>query len=324
MPADVITLARRFRSQLMAQDAVQLERLARAYETLYRRLKDKIDLLIAEIGDLENPTRGQVIRLARYRSLIDGIEKELTQYSNFLGFEIGSNSVALIDQAANDAAALLMSYGVADFAKLPTGAVETLLGFLSPEGPLYKRIGQLAKENASIVAEKIVEAVGLGYNPVKLAGTIDQYLGGGLTDALRMARTAQLYTYREATRANYANNADVVQGWIWWAELEGSPPPCMSCVAQHGKIFPLTQTLNDHHNGRCAMLPYVGDNPVDMSGQTWFEKQSAGTQKAMMGAQKYEAWKDGKFDFSKLTVETENDIYGTMKSEASLKALVDE
>ena len=98
----------------------------------------------------------------------------------------------------------------------------------------------------------------------------------------------------------------------------------MSCIALHGQVFPVGTLCDDHHNGRCAMLPYVKgmDNPVNQTGEQWFNKQSESTQKNMMGDAKWQAWKDGKFEFGQLSKEYYDDVYGNMKGEASLKSLL--
>jgi hypothetical protein len=44
----------------------------------------------------------------------------------------------------------------------------------------------------------------------------------------------------------------------------------------------------------------------------------------MMGASKYAAYQDNKFEFSQLSTQHEHDIYGTMRTEASLKSLLGE
>ena len=248
-PNDIIALAEKFRAQLIAQDAAQLARMSDAYRLVYNRLKDKIDLLVVEVGDIGLATRGQVIRLARYKDLIASIEIEMTQFSGFVNIELSATANLLISQASEHVQSYLLASGLSgNLATIQPETIRTLLGFLDPAGPLYKRLGQLASTNADAVSAAIIEAVGLGYSPIKLARTINSTLGVGLTDALRMSRTVQLWTYREATRANYAANSDIVFGWIWFAELSGA---CMSCVNQHGSIHKLEETLDDHFNGRC-------------------------------------------------------------------------
>jgi hypothetical protein len=167
----------------------------------------------------------------------------------------------------------------------------------------------------------------MGVNPRQTARLImsaaEQAFGGGLTDALRTARTAQLWSYREATRANYAANSDVVTGWIWCAELDDQT--CEACIAENGTRHDIEETLDGHYNCRCSPIPEVmGQNPVaDMQdGETWFGEQDTSTQKQIMGEVKWQAWMDGKFEFSQLSQQTPNDVYGTMRTVTPLKDLI--
>jgi hypothetical protein len=318
----VIDLAQQYRDALLKADLASMGRLTGAYQQLYSRLQDKIDLLIAAIDKLDKPTRGQVMRLGRYGDLIREIEKELTRYGVYAQVEISTMAREAISKAVADSAGFMALYGITNRGALPVGAIEAMLGFLKPDGVLFKRLEGLAGFHAQKVADGLLEGIGLGYNPRKVAGMIQDLMGGGLTDALRMARTSNLYAYREATRANYIANDDVVKGWIWWAELDSDV--CMSCVAMHGTIHPLDETLDDHHNGRCAMLPYLGDNPADKTGEDWFNAQSEATQREMMGNDKFDAWKEGKFEFGNLSSTHTDDVYGEMRGETPLKDLIGE
>jgi hypothetical protein len=100
----------------------------------------------------------------------------------------------------------------------------------------------------------------------------------------------------------------------------------MSCAAQHGTIHDLDEQLDDHYNGRCAALPYIPEfgNPVEQSGEDWFKELSPDQQAAMMGKEKLSAYNDGKFQFGQLSEQRHNDVYGTMRGEASLKSLLGE
>jgi len=142
---------------------------------------------------------------------------------------------------------------------------------------------------------------------------------------MRMMRTVQIYSYRDASHLNYQNNRDVVDGWIWYAKLDGLT--CMSCVAMHGTFHSVDERLNDHHNGRCVAVPVTRlSDPFikEGDGKSWFEQQPEGMQKKMMGAGKYDAWKAGKFDISQLSKEQNNDVFGLMRSETPLKDLIGE
>jgi hypothetical protein len=326
-PSPVIVAANRYRAQLAAKDAQALGRLIDAYRRAYSRLSSAVDALVLQIGDSE-PTRGQVIRMARYKSLMGQTIDELQGFSALTRNEMeraAELGITLGEQHARELASITVAGDTrlaAGFNRLPKETIQQLLGFLDPSGPLYARLGELAPHTASLVSDAIVSGVAMGKNPTVIANIVRDAFGNGLTDALRFARTVQLYSYRESSRASYVANSDIVTGWYWGAEL--GPDTCMSCIAMHGTFHTLDETLNDHHNGRCAMIPAVKgfDSPLTEGGQEWFDKQSEATQRAMMGPGKLEAYQGGKFEFSALTATSNNDVYGEMRTEAALKDLV--
>jgi len=131
-----------------------------------------------------------------------------------------------------------------------------------------------------------------------------------------------LYSYRRAAAETQRANSDVLGGVVWCAELDEST--CDSCMALHGQVFEVGFVCSDHHNGRCACLPWVKGmpNPIEQTGEDWFKSQSESTQKEHMGEAKWQAWQDGKFEFSQMTKDYDDSVFGVMKGEASLKDLL--
>jgi len=67
----------------------------------------------------------------------------------------------------------------------------------------------------------------------------------------------------------------------------------------------------------------VADSGVNVqSGRDWFAQQSAATQRQLMGASMYAAWKDNQFSFDDLSVATDDPVYGEMWAAPSLKGLL--
>ena len=323
----IIKQVENYRASLMRTDAEAIQRLVETYQRLYGRLQDKIDLLILEIGNVEGITKGQVMRMERYQTLMAQVRYELNRFQastineverlGELGLTAGiRSSHALMEGMAK-------AVGVnAQFNVLPKEVIKSLLGFLDPQGALFARLGMLAEATAEATSQTILDGVGLGYNPKKIARNITNALGMGLTDSIRNVRTVQLWSYREANRANYVANSDVLAGWVWHADL--STETCASCIAMHGTVHSLDEVLNDHYNGRCAPIPLlVGqDNPLAGAGEAWFTQQDEATQKGMLGEDKWAAWKEGKFGFSDLTGNYQSEVYGSMRVEKSLKELI--
>lgn len=320
----ILTLANAQRAALERADAATRARLIAAYGELWLRLADRAELLGHDIATLDHPTAAQVQELARYRSLLAGITRELDRYAAYAAVEMNALAVAAIEQALRDTAALVDSYGAsvaAAFTSLPADTIRTLLAFLDPAGPLFARLEQLAPYTAQAVADTIVENVARGLNPQQWAGVIQDQMGAGLSTALRYARTIQNKAYQGASAANYAHNSHVVRGWIWFAQLDHDT--CMSCVAQHGTLHPVDETLDDHWNGRCTMIPHVVgvDNAAVPAGEAWFKGLPASQQRAMMGPGKYAAWQAGQFEFSALSATSHDDVWGSMRVETTLQNL---
>lgn len=185
------------------------------------------------------------------------------------------------------------------------------------------------------VSQHIIDGIAVGMNPRTIAAALQRNLqdslGTGLNWVMTTVRTAQIKSYQTATHANYLANSRIVPEWIWYAILDSRT--CMSCVAKHGSVHPVTEIMQDHHNGRCAPIPKtitykaLGINLPDPigeipSGQAWFDAQPESTQRQMMGPGKYDAYKAGKFEFGQLSMSYQDDVYGELIKKATLKELV--
>jgi hypothetical protein len=330
----VLDLIRQYQSALARQDTAAMSRIIGVYRSMYSRITPQIQAL-ADIISQGTYTVSQARRLRQFVALQEAITGELTDFAGYLKTDLQPLALTAAQMGEVDAfKTLRFIVGDRDlmriqFDRISIESVYKILTFLDPKGALYSRLEKLAPFHAEQVSQSILDAVGMGINPRSTARLImsasEQAFGGGLVDALRTARTAQLWGYREANRANYVANNDVVTGWIWVAELDDTT--CLSCIAQNGTRHDLDESLDDHYNGRCASAPEVlGSNPIpDMqSGEDWFNTQSESTQKDMMGASKWQAWQDGKFDFSALSKQVEDDRFGHMRVVASLANLVGE
>jgi len=324
-PQDVLDAAAQYQAALERQDAAALARLARAYNDAYQRIKGKLDTLLLDTAG-RDLTTGEVTRMAQYRSMLaqigvelrdmEALTRDITRQLADLGIETGRRN-------AGDYISILASGETkisTGFMRLPSGAIKTMLGFLSDDSPLYKGIAGIS-EHAPEIASALVQGIAQGRNPTQIAGILTRTWGMQLTSSMKTARTAMLWAHREASRATYAANGDVVKGWIWYAELDSDT--CLSCVSMHGTEHPLDEPLDDHWNGRCVALPLtMFGNPVEKNGETWFREQSEQRQREMMGGKRHAAWVEGKFEFGALSRQTDDAVFGHMRTETPLKDLV--
>lgn len=314
----------RIQRQLVNLQNQKMIDLAKVYRSGIAQFDADIEIIAQKIAD--GVSKRQLMNTPEYKRLIDGTARALNEFSAYLGVDMRQEAQRFVALGYDDSIALLKSEAgdiAAVFRGLPTEALSALGQYANPGQPLYNRLQELAPQSVDKIANTIFDMIGKGYNPRTIGKFISDSYGLGLTDALRMMRTVQIYSYRDASHLNYQANRDVVRGWIWNAKLDSAT--CMSCVAQHGSFHNVDEKLNDHHNGRCVAVPVtiLSGEPFikEGAGEKWFEQLPESTQKQMMGGGKWQAWKDGKFRFDQLSTTQDNDVYGPMKTEASLKEL---
>ena len=321
MATDLLRLVRQQRAALAKTDEANLERIADAYALMFERLSGDIEALTLAIEAMDAPTSAMIRKLSQYKSLMAKSERELTRFTAYLETVIDRASFEAIRLGLSDSEALIRAAGIAgQLQGIAPNAMREALRFLAEDGPLYARLKLLTGATVDKVSQTIFEGIGAGYNPRKIAALIQDAFGGGLTDALRNTRTVQIYSYRESARANYMASG-VVEKWIWWAELDADT--CEACIAEHGSIHDLDETLDGHYNCRCAPLPYIeGLTETPERGEDWFNNLSEAEQRAVMGDTKYDAYKDGKFQFGDMVRRNENEVYGQMVGVVPLKDLI--
>lgn len=337
MPANLLETWKKLKARADDADSLVLERMAKAYATGYARIDPQVRMLTEQIEALQASgklTTSQIKNSAAYKNLITAVTRELDDYSAYMRTELSTAVTESAQRGLFDGNELLLA-GVAmalgvEVKDVPKNTIlypndktlEFLADYLNPEGALYGKIYNLAGFYADEIASGIIERVGQGMNPRVIAEWITDEYGMGLTDSMRMCRTAQLYSYRQASALVRRENADIINYDVWCAELDDRT--CDSCIAMHGTLAPAGTVCNDHHNGRCDYVAWVkgADNPIEQTGEAWFNEQDEATQRGIMGDAKWEAWNEGKFEFSALSKEYENDVFGTMRGTASLKDLL--
>lgn len=327
-PGDtVIQTSQRFRDALLRQDEAALNRLVAEYRRVYGRLKDKIDLLMDAIAERGTMAEEELTSLMRYKNLMAGIQRELRDYGVVVRAELSNAAEAAIGLGVSNSRQIMALAVIRDGGRvgninvLQPDVIRQLLGFLQPESELWNRLNSVPGWTALQVSERLIDGVTIGRGPKVIANEIVKALGGSLTDTLRMTRTAQMYAYREATRANYAANSDIVTGWIWHSALDGTT--CPACVSMHGSFHKMDERLSGHYSCRCSMVPvtFLNPNPTIETGEAWLNRQTEQVQAQILGKGKYEAWKSGKFNLSDVSHEQHDDVYGNMRTAKTLEEL---
>ena len=351
--ANVYEQAAAFRQQLLARDRQAAAQLIRGYGAAYKSMQGEIDRLAASItravdaGVPRSALTARMYREGRLRILQEKVLGEIGKYAREAEVVVLGAIGDATKAGATEAAQLLRTAlpegitiapaavpGVvqpvaAAGVALATGAVETFAGVAQPEAAVGRLLAQLGPQAATAVTDGILSGIAMGQNPKVIARGIRDALGGNLTRALTIARTETMRAYREASRAEYAANTDVLEGWTWVADL-GSRT-CPSCIAQHGSVHKVTEVMATHPRCRCAMAPLskswgelgFGDQrelPRGDTGPQWFGKQPEGTQRAILGPAKYAAYKSKQITLADTVARSTSPVWGPSTGEASLSA----
>ena len=256
-----------------------------------------------------------------------GQARMLTYSADYAGarlVEVAQRSTAVL----SDAARRLIELSLSDAAALIGAQLPATWPLSRPAKPeldaivqrattqITSRMWALSDEATEAMRRRLAQGVAAGRNPRETARLmvrdVQDDFDGGLARAQVIARTETIDAYRAGAKAQHEANSDVLQGWVWLANL--SARTCPSCVAMHGTEHDLDEPGPlDHPQGRCSRMPLVkpelvpgAPNPVIESGPEWLARQPEGVQRSVLGPRRFEAWQDGDYPVSRWAVRRES------------------
>jgi SPP1 gp7 family putative phage head morphogenesis protein len=301
---------------LQREEASALEMVS-----LYSESYTRIDFLMQEVlGEVvairrsgKTPTPGQVQRLDRYQLLLGHVQAEMEHFAEFSDSVIAQEQLKAVMQAAVDSSELITEAlgPVPATARLPENFnrfkpanVQELVGRLSNGSPTRSLLNQIPGDALGVFRGEFVQGIVQGLSPREVARRVSESLDGvSRKRALVISRTEVLGAYREATIESYRQRSKVVKKWRWTASRNSRT--CPMCLAMDGKLFDLEVPFGSHPNCRCTPVPITPSweelgftglpdtRPQIESGAEWFSKQKPAVQRKILGAGRYERFKDG-------------------------------
>jgi SPP1 gp7 family putative phage head morphogenesis protein len=339
-PGDIYAVAERFRRELLRCERATTSEMVRAYSESWKRIKVQIDKLTHRWWEAvqagEKPAASWPFEFERLQMLQRQVEAEIGRFARFAETRIAAEQWEAVRAAARYAEQMVdaaMPPGLAyRWDRLPVEAVEDLAGFTQSGSPLRTLLDRLGPAASESIRKALISGLALGKNPREIARQARAALGGNLVRALTISRTETLRACREATRRNYQANNDVVKGWVWHAACD--PRTCVMCYAMHGTKHSLEEVLDDHPNGRCAMLPEtkswdeLGFEGVQETragvetGELLFAKLTEEQQRQVLGNAGYEAYKAGAVKLSDFVGRKQSSSWGTTRYARSLREIL--
>ena len=327
MPA-VIDAMTNYRAQLDAQERAASTRMAAAWLDATRGLDSEMERLALELSNAANAgrpvRRWHVLRMERYQSLMRQMGGQMREYAPVAVAEMEAQQQLMARWGIEHAEQLvnLQTEGITgQFNRLPISAVQNMVGNAGDGTPLGQLLRTSWGQQAPDVAGALVRGVALGWHPSKIAQAMRQAASVPLERALLISRTEVLRVYKEATRASYLASGLVTE---YMRIAAKSIRTCPGCLAADGRRYPLSEPFASHPMCRCTMVPIVRGAPriVFETGEQWFERQDAATQRDVLGPGRYDLWSRGTVDFSQMATTHHSDRWGDAIMSASVAELV--
>ena len=335
----------RVSARLDASLALILDEQARAATTAWVAAWDDVsNELLTALDELTatgvKPTRSQIMRSARLRNALLLIEDRLAGAFDTSAGRTIADLHRIVEQAGVGADLLVSTLLPADmkvrsWTRVDPRQVDAIVARSTKQ--ITARSLPLAPEATRVMKRELVRGLLVGENPRETARRMvrrtEGTFNGGLARALTIARTETLDAHRAASMLGYRQNADVLEGWEWHADL--SSRTCSACWAMHGTIHPLDEPgPAGHQNCRCTGLPVLKDpaelgfetpDPVSIipDAEARFNALSPAEQLDVLGPSRFAAWKAGEFPMSawaqKRTTDGWRDSWVPAKAPAGFK-----
>lgn len=314
MPSVVVTTMNDFRAALLQRESAQMTAMAHQWLGVEQVLQAQTDALALQMANSNVTTMGQLARMERYRDLRRQIDKELNKYADYAEDRIASGQRNMIVDAISHSQATVHAIATeaqvtVPFNRLPVSAVENMVGLAGDGSPLRVVLNDATRGAGDALGQQLVNGIALGRNPVAVARQAMRLgLGQSFTRMQTIARTEQLRAYRETTLQSY-RSSNVVIGYKRLSARDDRV--CPGCLMADGRVY-ANEDFDAHPNCRCTMIPILKNvQPIQFeTGQEWFNRQPAATQRSILGAGRYEAWQSGRATLDDMVTRRDNATWG--------------
>jgi SPP1 gp7 family putative phage head morphogenesis protein len=235
----------KFQSRLMREEKEEFLLLAKKWNVVYSTIEEKI----LSLSTLENLSRNQLYQLELYKDFLKIAKQQITKYSKETAEIIAGKQLEFATQGITSIRNILLDV---KFNQLPLTAIEKFIGQSQEGGTLYSLLQNSYPETVGNLTNTLLRGIALGDNPTKIARMMKNDMDGNLTRALRIARTEQMFIFREASKMQMEESG-VLKGY----ELIAEPDACDLCLSQTDKLFRFEDNPELHPNCRCAYLPVI-------------------------------------------------------------------
>lgn len=317
---ETLRIAADLRSAVDSAADDEVRALTQSWVRAWDGLVAEVDAAAAVIAATEpQPSIAAVRRMERARRALRHAHRSILTMLEQSNARITAAATEIVTATTTADAAMIVSQlprGAVDaaaFDRVNPAALDAIVDRTSRQ--VTSITWPLADEAVDAMLRQLAAAIPAGLSPRdaarRMVRNVEGRFNGGLARALNVARTEILDAHRQAAYVSHNANADVLDGWVWTAKLDGRT--CPSCVGKHGQVFALEEAgPHDHQSGRCTRTPktktwaalgFDQREPNDriVTGPEWFDKQPAATQLQIVGQRRLDALRAGRITFDDMS-----------------------
>lgn len=236
-----------FMDRLNKQESIEMVLLSYRWQ----QATQGMDRRLRELAELPAPSPNQIQEALIYRELLRTSQTQVERFSRDASMIIRQQQQSFGEMGLEATQGAIRMIRV-DFRRLPVEAVNRMIGHTSDGHPLYDILIRDYPKTIDSLTNTLITNTARGINPRVTARAMKADMDGNLTRALRIARTEQMYVFREAS-LDQMKESGVVSGW---KRIE-QPDACPECAEVNGEIYDLDEIFDSHPNCRGTALPVI-------------------------------------------------------------------
>jgi SPP1 gp7 family putative phage head morphogenesis protein len=313
MPSEVVSLMRSFKRDIARAGSEQAQEMARRWLAVERRLMGQMEALamdmIARQASGIPVSANMLLNDVRYRELLIQLTAEQAKYTQYAEATITDGQRAMASAGVSQSQQAIAAQVSTTFNRLPVSAVEHMVGVTGAGTPLNSILVQSWPLSAQGLTQALVDGVALGWGPRKTAKMMAEGMTGTLNRMLLISRTESLRVYNEASRQSYLASG-ITPNYTRISAHDSRV--CLNCILLEGTVYRTDELMPTHPACRCSLLPLPNGAPFPQwqRGEDWLRTQDSQTQEAIMGKNRYEAWRLGQIELADTVQIVPNAVWG--------------
>ena len=291
-----------------------------SYRYLQQQVTDLMNVIQAQRDQGQPVWIGYIHSLERYQTMMEQARRTIDGYNRAaLGRISGAEADAV--RIGGDNGRQLINLAEPDapvWTRVNQRETRILSGMLSEASPLSSLLNKSWGQSKAGIEEALSIGVSTGQGSAWIADQMMKAVNIPYQRAQLIARTEVNRAYRESN-VEAMRETRVTKGF---RRMCYPPTACFACLMLDGEIYSVGAQPCDHPNGKCSFVPVTkhfdpAKDPSWERGQDWFSRQDEETQRRIMGAGRFELWKQHGVDPKSMVYIKENPIWGgspTMKT----------